>query len=305
MASSEGAIGAPHGVQKAGKVKISYLTEQTSHHPPVSAYYIDCPERGLTARGFDQISAKFTGTSIRITPGQHNQGIFIRLSNRGDEEYQLTHPPAHVGGLLRGSLSVTVSDANYVTCRKSRMKAILHYVEEGWLGKTHHKVVGVVFRYDPDNDCVTKIKEIPSSDILAEIDGSWHGQIFYKLAGKTDKHLLIDVVPLYPAAKNIPSEKEQLPNESRRLWSEITAAIHNKQFALATRLKHDLEESQRQKVAIRKEKNKTWKPRFFTVPITHSGKPELTPDGEKALAKLHSDSFKLEENQDFEEEETV
>jgi len=47
-------------------VRVSYLTEQTSHHPPVSAFYISCPEKGLHARGFDQITAKFTGTSIKV-----------------------------------------------------------------------------------------------------------------------------------------------------------------------------------------------------------------------------------------------
>jgi hypothetical protein len=83
-------------------VKVSYLTEQTSHHPPVSAFYIDCPEKGITARGFDQLSAKFTGTSIRVIAGAHNLGIFITLEKRDNEEYQLTHPAAYLGGLLRG-----------------------------------------------------------------------------------------------------------------------------------------------------------------------------------------------------------
>ena len=83
-------------------VKISYLTEQTSHHPPVSAFYIDCPEKGISAKGFDQLSAKFTGTSIRVIAGAHNLGIFITLENREDEMYQLTHPAAYLGGLLRG-----------------------------------------------------------------------------------------------------------------------------------------------------------------------------------------------------------
>jgi hypothetical protein len=86
-------------------VKVSYLTEQTSHHPPVSAFYIDCPEKGITAKGFDQLSAKFTGTSIRVIAGAHNLGIFITLEKRDNEEYQLTHPAAYLGGLLRGKLA--------------------------------------------------------------------------------------------------------------------------------------------------------------------------------------------------------
>ncbi|KAK2747304.1 hypothetical protein FQN57_002202 [Myotisia sp. PD_48] len=277
------------------KVKVSYLTEQTSHHPPVSAFYVDCPARGISARGFDQISAKFTGTGVRISPGHHNLGIFVNLSRWDNEEYQLTHPAAHVGGLLRGTLSVTVSDTCYITCPKTRIKAILQYHENGWLGKPHHKVSGIIFRYDPEDDTITKSKDVPDDDILAEIQGCWHGQIYYTLRGSSEQELLIDVTPLFPGEKCVPPPEQQLYYESRRLWSDITEAIHSRQYPLATHLKHELEESQRQKAAIRMEKCEKWKPRFFTVPINPSGKPELTDEGKEALAKLNRNDFELEE----------
>ena len=92
----------PHPERATAPVTVSYLTEQTSHHPPVSAFWVACPEKGVSACGFDQISAKFTGTSIRVTSGQHNLGIFVKLERRDDELYQMTHPAAHLGGLLRG-----------------------------------------------------------------------------------------------------------------------------------------------------------------------------------------------------------
>jgi hypothetical protein len=83
-------------------VKVNFLTEQTSHHPPVSAFYIDCPSKGISARGYDQLCGKFTGTSIKIYPGAYNLGIFLTLHKRNNEEYQLTHPTAYLGGLLKG-----------------------------------------------------------------------------------------------------------------------------------------------------------------------------------------------------------
>lgn len=166
-------------------VTVSYLTEQTSHHPPVSAFYIDCPAKGISARGFDQLSAKFTGTSIRVTPGAHNLGIFVTVHPRGDEEYQLTHPAAQLGGLLRGSPSVTVADTCYITCPQTRMKVILHYLEEGWLSKTQNKVVGVIYKYDPESDRSTRIKDVPQPDVLATLEGSWHRQVYFTVAGST------------------------------------------------------------------------------------------------------------------------
>ena len=174
--SATGQVSTEHKI-----VRVSYITEQTSHHPPVSAFWIDCPVKGISARGFDQLSAKFTGTSVRVTPGAHNLGIFINLQHRGNEEYRLTHPAAQLAGILRGSLSITVADTCYITCPKSRIKVILQYLEEGWLGKTQNRVLGVIFNYDPDNDSMTRIKDVPEKDVLARIDGCWQDQVRYTM----------------------------------------------------------------------------------------------------------------------------
>lgn len=164
-------------------VRISYLTEQTSHHPPVSAFYISCPEKGLHARGFDQITAKFTGTSIKVMPGEHNLGIFITVEKRDNETYQLKHPAAHLGGFFRGALNVTVGDMAYITCPETKLKAILHYYDEGWT-RTVNKVEGIIFRYDPENDNKTQIKEVPEEDILVRLGGPWKEKIVFTLGSK-------------------------------------------------------------------------------------------------------------------------
>jgi len=295
-------------------VRVSYLTEQTSHHPPVSAFFVDCPEKGLTARGFDQLSAKFTGTSIRVTPGAHNLGIFINVKSRDNEEYQLTHPAAHLGGLIRGSLSVSVADTCYVTCPKTRMKTIVQYLDEGWLGKTQNRVVGVIYRYDPEKDKITKIKDVPEKDILCRVEGCWQDEIVYTLAGSNvrdtrespedapnditsqETSKLVDLKPLFPVQKIVPPESEQLANESRRFWSGVTQAILGKHYTQATKLKTELEERQRDKAAARKASNEEWKPRFFTGAVTPVGKPDLTSDGILALKKLQEGDYHLEES---------
>lgn len=165
-------------------VRISYLTEQTSHHPPVSAFYIDCPEKGLHAKGFDQITAKFTGTSIKVMPGEHNLGIFITVDRRDHETYQLTHPAAHLGGILTGALSVSVGDMCYITCPETKLKAILRYYNDGWLGRTTNKMEGIIFRYDPENDNKTQIKDVPVEDILIRLGGAWKEKIVFTVGNK-------------------------------------------------------------------------------------------------------------------------
>lgn len=96
--------------------------------------------------------------------------------------------------------------------------------------------------------------------------------------------------------KQCPPDEEQLPNESRKFWSGVTQAILSKQYSLATSLKQELEERQREKAAERKARDVEWKPRFFTGATTPVGKPELTKDGEDALKGLHDGHFELPPN---------
>lgn len=293
---------------RSDPVRISYLTEQTSHHPPVSAYYVECPDRGLSARGFDQLSAKFTGTSIRVIPGSFNHGIFVTLHKRDDEEYQMTHPAAHLGGLLRGQLGISVADICFITCPRTRIKTILHYLDEGWLGSSKNIVQGVAFRYDPKNDNITRLKDIPEKDILAKVEGCWKEQVYYTVPNTpavkkepntepTDKkQLLIDLKPLMPVPKMVPPEDSQLPNESRIFWQKVTAALLSKQYNEATKEKTVIEERQRERAAERQAKKEEWNPRFFTEAVGPKGKPELTDDGRALLKGMQDLQFQLDES---------
>ena len=119
------------------RVRVVFLTEQVSHHPPISAYYVSCPAKGLTLCGIDQISARVSGTGVRVVPGSQNQGIFVKIEegHGKGEQYQITHPAAMVNGLLRGHFYVTIGESTFVTCAtgkegKESLKAIIEYKEE-------------------------------------------------------------------------------------------------------------------------------------------------------------------------------
>jgi len=282
-------------------IRISYLTEQTSHHPPVSAFYIDCPEKGLHAKGFDQITAKFTGTSIKVMPGEHNLGIFITLEKRNHETYQLTHPPAHLGGILRGALSVTVGDMAYITCPETKLKAILRYYDDGWLGRTTNKVEGIIFKYDPENDDKMQIKDVPQEDILVRLGGPWKEKVVFTVGPKPlDSHppdqqtTIIDIAPLSVAPKVLPPTEQQLPNESLTLWGKVTEAIHAKQFSRATTLKQELEEAQREKARERERKAESWQPVFFVQATDKAGKPALTEKGREVLKRAQLGDWSMD-----------
>jgi hypothetical protein len=174
--------------------------------------------------------------------------------------------------LATGTLSVSVADSCFVVCPKTRLKVILEYLEEGWLGRAQNKVVGIIFNYDPANDTKTKIKEVPESDIVGRIEGNWQDKVYYTLgkepfAKATEKMELIDLNPLFPVKKVAPPEELQLPNESRRFWKGVTEAILQRKFGLATTLKQELEEKQRVKAKERELSGAEWKVRL-RVPVS-------------------------------------
>lgn len=86
--------------------------------------------------------------------------------------------------IISGSLSVSVADSCYVTCAKTGIKVILEYLEEGWLGRSQNKVMGVIFKYDPDNDTKTKIKDVPEKEVLGRIEGCWQDKVYYTLGSQ-------------------------------------------------------------------------------------------------------------------------
>jgi hypothetical protein len=288
---------------KSGQpVKVHYLTEQTSHHPPVSAFVYDCPEKGVEAVGYDQLSAKFTGTSVKVTPGMHNQGIFIKLRNRDNEEYRLTHPAAFLGGFLRGNLYITVADTCYITCERTGLKVILHYLEEGYFGKTQNKVEGILYRpASITTDSVSRLKDVPTKEIVGRIEGVWTEKIYFapgsadfKKSSPSERVLLMDLSPLLPAPKFCPPEEHQLPNESRKFWGGVTDAIVAKQYAQATQRKTELEERQRERAAERAQQSKEWEPRFFTTVTEKDGRPRMSEVGKKAMEGLEKGEYQLE-----------
>ncbi|CAE6512633.1 unnamed protein product [Rhizoctonia solani] len=279
------------------RVRVVFLTEQVSHHPPISSFYITAPERGIEACGVDQIAAKVVGTSVRVTPGSSNQGIFITLTKGPGEgeKYRITHNSANVNGVLRGQFYATMSDSTIITCDrpgKDSLRAVIEYKEEvagvssSWIGRSQFLVEGVIHTYDPStpDECAswTKVKNVPQSRVVATFDGTWRGLIKWKRAGSADTHTLVDLNALAILPKRVRPVEQQLPNESHRLWEYVTKNLLSKNYSEATRVKQNIEQKQRDDAAARKAKSEEFVPVYFEPDISN-GQPVLTAAGRKVV----------------------
>ncbi|KAG5353434.1 hypothetical protein C0989_006953 [Termitomyces sp. Mn162] len=178
--------------EEPSPVRVVFLCEQVSHHPPVSAFYASCPDRHLELAGIDQISAKVSGTAVRVAPGEFNKGLYLSITGGAGqgERYHISHPIAAVNGILRGSFYVTIGESTIITCEGGRpgqkFRTIIEYKEESWLGRAHFLVEGVIYTvHEGETECNewTKVKHVPHSRVVAVFDGSWRGNIRWRRVG--------------------------------------------------------------------------------------------------------------------------
>jgi len=98
-----------------------------------------------------------------------------------------------------GSLNVSVADTCFVTCRKTGLKVILHYVEEGWLGRSQNKIEGVIYRCDIDTDKTTRIKDVSDKDVVGRIEGSWTDKIYFTKGSTSFSKSNVSTDQLHPS----------------------------------------------------------------------------------------------------------
>ncbi|KAG2367206.1 hypothetical protein BDR07DRAFT_1351446 [Suillus spraguei] len=298
-------------------VRVVYVTEQVSHHPPVSAYYASCPSRGVEMAGIDQISAKVSGTAVRVAPGSFNKGIYINLTSGPGmgERYHITHPVANVNGILRGSFYITVGDSTIVTCMGAKgvaYRAVIEYKEESWLGRAHFLVEGVIHTYNEgstEHEEWTKVKHVPTARVVAVFDGCWRNHVRWRRVAasppalstslspasspstpsfstpslfQTEYATLVDLSTLFVVPKKVRPLERQLPNESRKLWDAVTTRLLAKEYGEATKAKLAIEQKQRDEAVERKRKGVEFIPQYFERDIS-SGVPVLTAAGRKAV----------------------
>ncbi|CDZ98460.1 Oxysterol-binding protein [Phaffia rhodozyma] len=279
-------------------VKVAFLCEQVSHHPPISSAYYSCPEKGVEAVAIDQISAKVSGMSVKIAPGVYNKGVFIRVK-KTDEEYQVTNPTANVNGLLKGSYYGTISDNVTITCRggssTERYRTIIEYKDESWISKPRFALEGVVYKYataDAEKaESWNKIKDVPAAQVVGTLEGCWRKQITFKLKATKETRMLIDLDILAVIPKNVRPLTAQSEFESRRLWDSVTQKMLAKNYTDATTAKQAIEQDQRNRAAERKKEGIEFEPRFFE-PNIDDGRPRLTEAGRKAIeAELAGEGY--------------
>lgn len=115
----------------------------------------------------------------------------------------------------------------------------------------------------------TKVKHVPAARVVAVFDGCWRDRIRWRRTAaspstspssstpslsETEYATLVDLSTLFMIPKQVRSLERQLPNESRKLWDEVTTRLLAKEFGEATKAKLAIEQRQRDEASERKRK---------------------------------------------------
>ncbi|KAF5319842.1 hypothetical protein D9611_012886 [Ephemerocybe angulata] len=185
--------------------KYRYVSEQVSHHPPISACWVESP----LWHYYGEVDAqnKFLGKSFEIRPtGIAHADLMLpekvapsypRATGKGEEGKVIEHyswkkVTTNVSGFILGSPTIDHYGDMVITNHRTNEQCILTFKPRGWRGKDAYEVSGRVLTAD--------------GEVAYEIAGRWNSQLIARQVGYGHGQLHPD---LNVSAPNSPSAKPE------------------------------------------------------------------------------------------------
>jgi len=220
------------------------VSEQVSHHPPVTAYSIWNDKHGVRLEGYNAQKASFKTTIIVKQIGH----AILRI-DAYDETYCITLPSLHIEGLITGSPFVELDGSTYIQS-SSGYTARIDYSGRGWVSGKKNTFSAVLY------------PEGKEKDILYKIDGQWTDAWQIKDGKKTVVETFDpNVTKTTPLIVAPVEEQDQF--ETRRAWKKVSDAINKGDMDLTSSEKTIIEVRQREMRKQEKEEGKEWERAFF------------------------------------------
>ncbi|XP_053325795.1 oxysterol-binding protein-related protein 9 isoform X3 [Spea bombifrons] len=228
----------------ASKNNVTFVSEQVSHHPPISAFYAECYNKRIQFNAHIWTKSKFLGMSI----GVHNIGQGCVSCLDYDEHYILTFPNGYGRSILTVPW-VELGGECTINCSKTGYSATITFHTKPFYGGKKHRVTAEI--YSPND-----------KKSFCSVEGEWNGVMYAKYLNG-ENAVFIDTKKMPIVKKKVRKLEDQVDYESRRLWKDVTCNLKIRDIDAATEAKHRLEERQRAEARERKEKEIQWETRLF------------------------------------------
>jgi hypothetical protein len=159
-------------------------------------------------------------------------------------------PNMYARGILFGKMVLELGDTCIAKNDKHGLYCDLEFKTKGFFSGVYNALAGRVRKNSSD---------------VGEVMGRWSHVMEIKNHKTGQRRVLFDAVKdgQNISPKWVPSESEQEPNESRRLWAGLTEAVISKDMERATVAKTAVEDAQREQRKQREDTGEVYVPRFF------------------------------------------
>lgn len=226
--------------------QLSFVAEQVSHHPPISAFYAEHVNKRIQFEAWVWTKSKFLGLSI----GVHNIGKgVVTLLDLG-EEYTLTFPNGYGRSILTIPW-IELGGPVDIECVQTGHKAHIEFLTKPFYGGKKHRVTCDVFGPNEKKPYYTAQGEWNS-----RVEGRWLD------TGRTET--LFEVSCMKARRKRVAPVSRQSSRESRRVWRYVTCALRSADCDQATAAKRRVEQAQRDAVKQREANGEKWITQLFS-----------------------------------------
>jgi hypothetical protein len=230
--------------ENTGKTKL--VSEQVSHHPPVTACYLWNDTHGIRAEGFTQQEITFSG-SVSIK----QKGYAVLHIDRFDEDYLVPVPNVKVKGLLGGTPYPELV-GRYCIVSSSGVVSKVGFEGKGFFGGGNKNgFEAKVYRVEAPDDTLYSAQGQWNGDF--SIVDSRNGREVHALNTKTAVSLPITVV----------DQAEQDPWESRKAWGGVIEALGRGDMKGTSDAKSKVEQGQRHMRRDEEARGEVWQTVFF------------------------------------------
>ncbi|KAL3082390.1 hypothetical protein niasHT_038456 [Heterodera trifolii] len=225
--------------------QVTFIAEQVSHHPPISAFYVEHPEAGVSCTTHIYTKSSFLGLAIGV---QMVGKATVRIHNH-DETYIATFPNGY-GRAIMATPWFELAGKVELRCEQTGYRAEIDFLAKPFFRGKAHQIHGQIFHTS-------------RKTAVMQLKGEWNGEIYLKRDGATDYQLFTDVRQKPDVRKECVPVREQEDRESRKLWRHVTAALFNNNIEIASQSKRCIEQRQRDEKVLRERLGQPWQPRFF------------------------------------------
>ncbi|KAI0209600.1 Oxysterol-binding protein-related protein 9 [Lamellibrachia satsuma] len=230
---------------------VSFIAEQVSHHPPISAFYAEHFKKHISIDGYVWTKSKFLGLSV----GVYMVGQSVVSVEDYGEEYIIMFPSAYGRSILTVPW-IELGGKIELSCAKSGYHATVEFLTKPFYGGKKNQVVAEIFAPKQKKSFCT-------------IKGEWNGQMTAKFEDNPKNELFLDTKTMPVVKKKVLPIADQDEFESRRLWKEVTQCLKDKNVGEATKFKQGLEARQRAEEKERKEQKLKWQTKCFNEEGEH------------------------------------